>query len=193
MVIHTIGDSHSIYGWNKELVKTHHLGGRLCFSVGRDGIDIANGYGINNGDTVIFCFGEIDCRCHVYKYLTPEMDAIQIINDIVDKYFVSVKKAVDKFENLKTVIYNVVPPVQKHNTHENPDVPYLGTDEERKAYVLYFNNNLKQTCGVYGFTFFDIYDKYTDTNGYLNKELSDGVVHIRDGKYLDEFIKQNLM
>ena len=43
-------------------------------------------------------------------------------------------------------VYNVVPPVQKHNTHENLEYPYLGTDEERKKYVLYFNKKLKQKC-----------------------------------------------
>ena len=26
-----------------------------------DGIDIQNGYNVNSGDTVVFCFGEIDC------------------------------------------------------------------------------------------------------------------------------------
>jgi len=188
MVIHTIGDSHSMAGWDKRLVKIHHIGSKLCFSVGRDGIDIKNGYDISNGDTVIFCFGEIDCRCHVHKHITPVNTYKQIIDDIVDKYFISVKNAVDRFDNLRTVIYNVVPPVQKYNKKENPDFPYLGTDEERKAYVLYFNNKLKQACGVYGFTFFDVYDKYIDTNGYLSKQLADDSVHIKDGGSLQEYI-----
>ena len=39
-------------------------------------------------------------------------------------------------------VYNFVPPIQKYNTAENPEYPYLGTDEERKHYALYFN--LKQ-------------------------------------------------
>jgi hypothetical protein len=193
MVIHTIGDSHSMFGWNKELVKIHHLGGRLCFSVGRDGIDIKSNYDIINGDTVIFCFGEIDCRCHVQKHMTETITYKQVIDDIVNKYFISVKKAADGFENLRTVIYNVVPPVQKYNTHENPEVPYLGTDDERQTYVLYFNTKLRQKCSEYGFIFFDIYHKYTDTNGYLSKLLSDGCVHIKNGTYLDQFILQNFM
>lgn len=47
--------------------------------------------------------------------------------------------------NLKIyVCYNVVPPVQQYNTCENPEYPYLGTDEERKQYTLYFNEKLKK-------------------------------------------------
>jgi len=41
MVIHTFGDSHSYFGWgNIPNVSTHHLGPKLCFSIGRDGINI---------------------------------------------------------------------------------------------------------------------------------------------------------
>jgi hypothetical protein len=41
--------------------------------------------------------------------------------------------------------------------------------------------------------FFDIYNKYTDKFGYLNKELSDGNVHINNGVYIQEFITNTLM
>jgi len=70
--------------------------------------------------------------------------------------------------------------------------PFLGTDEERKKYVLYFNKKLKEKCIEYGFTFFDIYDKYIDNNGYLNKKFSDGHVHIKDGQFIKLFVEKNL-
>ena len=39
--IHTIGDSHSYFGWdNIPNVTNHYLSGRLCHSVGRDGLDL---------------------------------------------------------------------------------------------------------------------------------------------------------
>jgi hypothetical protein len=194
MIIHTFGDSHSYFGWEGiQNVNIHHLGPKLCFSIGRDGFNIKDEYNVNNGDTVIFCFGEIDCRCHVHKYITENIDYKQIIDNIVNNYFVKIKSAIDIFSNLKTVIYNVVPPVQKHNTGENPEYPYLGTDEERKAYVLYFNDKLRQKCIEYNFLFFDIYDKYIDSNGFLNKSLSDGNVHIRNGIYLKQFVENNIL
>jgi hypothetical protein len=194
MVIHTIGDSHSYGGFrDNPNIKNHHLGPRLCFSVGRDGIHIKEGYGINSGDTVIFSFGEIDCRCHVHKYISEDNDYKKIIDTIVDNYFIKIKIAVDVFDTLKTVIYNVVPPIQKHNTAEYAPYPYLGTDEERKGYILYFNEKLQEKCLEYKFIFFNIYEKYADSNGYLMKSLSDGSVHIANGVYLNEFIENNLL
>jgi hypothetical protein len=66
----------------------------------------------------------------------------------------------------------------------------LGDDEERKKYVLYFNSKLKEKCADNDFTFFDIYDKYTDEEGFLKRELSDGNVHIGDGTFIREFLER---
>jgi hypothetical protein len=194
MVIHTVGDSHSNSGWEEiPNIQIHHLGAKLCFSVGRDGINIKDSFNIQNGDTVIFCFGEIDCRYHIHKHITESKDYKQIIDSIVNNYITQIKNAVDAFDTLKTAIYNVVPPVHKYNTWESPEYPYLGTDEERRAYVLYFNEQLKTKCIEYGFIFFDIYNNYIDSNGFLNKSLSDGTVHIGNGTYLKQFIENNFL
>ena len=193
MVIHTFGDSHCFSGWNGiPNVIIHHLGPKLCFSIGRDGINIRDQNNVNNGDTLIFCFGEIDCRCHVKKHITESNTYTQIIDTIVDNYFSQIQNAVNTFDNLKTVIYNVVPPVQRHNTNENKEYPYIGTDEERKSYVLYFNEKLKQKCVEHNYLFFDIYKHYIDSNGFLNKSLSDNDVHIRNGMHIKQFVENNL-
>ena len=85
----------------------------------------------------------------------------------------------------------MVPPIQRWNTWENPEFPYLGTDEERKQYVLYFNKKLKEICIEKKYIFFDIYNNYTDENGFLRKDLSDGNVHIANEIYINKFIKDN--
>jgi lysophospholipase L1-like esterase len=194
MVVHTFGDSHSHNGWiGIKNIQIHQLGPKLCFSIGRDGIKIKDDYNVQNGDTVIFCFGEIDCRCHIHKHVQEGKNYKQIIDTIVHNYFIQIQNAVNTFDQLKIAIYNVVPPVQKHNTGENSEYPYLGTDEERKAYVLYFNEKLKQKCIEYKFVFFDVYNKYIDRNGFLKKSLSDGNVHIRDGVHITQFYQNNLL
>ena len=66
----------------------------------------------------------------------------------------------------------------------------MGTDEERKSYVLYFNEKIKEKCIEKGYVFFNIYDKYEDENGFLKKELSDGNVHIKDGSHITNFINE---
>ena len=196
MKIHTIGDSHSFNGWEKDIVK-HHIGPVLCYSFGKEKLsrcDIS-AFNIQDGDTVVFCFGEIDCRCHVGKHVSSTNTYTDIIDKLVFNYFEAIELNILKLrKKLKNIcVYNIVPPIEKHNTLENPDYPYLGTDEERKQYTLYFNQCLKSKCIEKGYMFFDIYNKYTNSNGFLQKELSDGNVHISNGIYIKEFIDNNLL
>jgi hypothetical protein len=193
MSIHTIGDSHSTNGWTG--IIHHHLGPVLCYSLGKEKLnrcDIRN-FNIKDGDTIVFCLGEIDCRCHIHKHITETTRYQDIINNIVDNYFEAIELNVSISQiKLKNVcVYNVVPPIQKYNTLENPEYPYLGTDEERKQYALYFNEKLKEKCIEKEYIFFDIYNNYIDENGYLRKDLSDDNVHIGNGIYISNFIKEN--
>lgn len=193
MSIHTIGDSHSYNGWSG--IIPHHLGPILCYSFGKyklNRCDIRN-FNIKDGDTIIFCLGEIDCRCHIHKHITEEITYQDIINNIINNYFEAIELNVQISQiKLKYIcIYNVVPPVQKYNTLENLEYPYLGTDEERKEYVLYFNKKLKEKCIEKNYIFFDIYNNYIDENGFLRKDLSDGNVHINNGIFISNFIKDN--
>lgn len=195
MSIHTIGDSHSFNGWSK--IIQHRLGAVLCYSFGKEKLnrcDIRN-FNIKDGDTIVFCLGEIDCRCHIHKHITDKTTYQDIIKNIVDNYVEAIELNVSVSQiKLKNVcIYNVVPPIQKYNTLENPEYPYLGTDEERKQYVLYFNEKLKERCIEKNYIFFDIYNSYIDENGFLRKDLSDGNVHIRNGVYISNFIKENIL
>jgi len=201
MTIHTIGDSHSsneVSGWRDcNNIISHHIGATLCYSFGKENIkrcDISN-FNIKDDDSVIFCFGEIDCRCHIHKHITSLKTYTMIIDEIVYNYINAIKININKCNvKLKNIcIYNVVPTVQRHNTYENPEYPYLGSDDERKKYVLYFNKCLKEKCIENNWIFFDVYISYIDNNGYLNKQLSDGNVHIKNGFFIKNFINTYLI
>ena len=190
--IHTFGDSHSTNGWNKNIIK-HYIVDILCYSFGKEKLkrlDIKN-YDVKQGDSVIFCFGEIDCRCHIHKHISKSLTYQNIIDNIIKNYIEAILLNTKEID-VKVCIYNVVPPIQKHNTAENPHFPYLGSDDERKKYVLYFNKMLKEYCILHNFIFFDVYNNYTDENGFLSKKLSDGNVHIRNGVFIDKFIAENM-
>lgn len=200
MSIHTFGDSHAsdiVSGWKDcSNIKAHHLGAILCYSFGKEKLnrcDIRN-FDIKDNDTVIFCFGEIDCRCHIHKHISTEKSYKVIIDEIVNNYICAINTNISfckvKLKNI--CIYNVVPPIQKYNTLENPEYPYLGTDNERKDYVLYFNECLKKKCEENKWLFFDIYNHYIDNHGFLDKTLSDGNVHIKNGIHIKNFITDNL-
>jgi hypothetical protein len=193
MSIHTIGDSHSFNGWSG--IINHCAGPLLCYSFGKEKLnrcDIRN-FNIKDGDTIVFCLGEIDCRCHIHKHITDTITHQDIINDIVDNYIEAIDEniIISQLKLKNICVYNVVPPVQRYNTLEDHAYPYLGTDEERKKYVLYFNEKLKEKCIEKEYIFFDIYDKYIDENGFLKKYLSDDAVHIKNGEYISNFIKEN--
>lgn len=199
--IHIIGDSHAsnkISGWKdcKNII-SHHIGAVLCYSFGRDKLkkcDITK-FNIKRGDSIIFCFGEIDCRCQINKYITKDKTYKNIINEIVDNYLIAIKLNIKKLNVKlnKIYIYNVVPPVRKKNVSENPEYPFLGSDEDRKKYVLYFNEILKQKCLNNNFGFFNIYEYYTCKDGFLIQKYSDGNVHIKNGIFLQKFINENLI
>ena len=44
-----------------------------------------------DGDTIVFCLGEIDCRCHIHKHITETTTYQDIINNIVDNYFEAIE------------------------------------------------------------------------------------------------------
>jgi len=192
MSIHTIGDSHSYSGWTG--VINHHLGPVLCYTFGKEKLgrcDIRN-YHIKDGDTIVFTFGEIDCRCHIHKHITEATTYKDIINDLVENYLeaIELNVSISKIKLKNICAFNVVPPVQRKNTPENPEYPYLGTDDERKKYTLYFNETLKDKCKQKGYIFIDVYNHYIDENGFLKKVLSDGNVHISNGVYIMDFMNK---
>lgn len=74
MVFHIFGDSHAEFAWSKiSNVKPHPLYSTLCYSIGRDQLERLNiakeEYNVKENDSVCFLFGEIDCSCHVHKYI----------------------------------------------------------------------------------------------------------------------------
>lgn len=193
MPIHTLGDSHSMFGWrNIPGIIVHHIGPKLAFSVGRDGLVILPEYNIQAGDTVVFSFGEIDCRCHIYKHVTPEKSYKEIIDPIVSAYIERVMELSAILPGVRCCIYNVVPAVQQRLTTINRQYPFLGSDNERKSYTEYFNATLANTCAAKGLTFIDVYNAYTTPQGFLNRAYSDGHVHIANGRFIMDYVSTHL-
>jgi len=197
MKLHTFGDSHSHIGWEFSIPKLSIQHG-MCgpYTMSRFGTEKLNFLNIkkvnvNEGDGVCFCFGEIDCRTHICKQENFKMRE-DLMNEITFRYFEAIKANVDQYMNLTTMILSIVPTPTKINTIENREYPFVGTDDERKDITLYMNSKLKEYCEKYGYMFLNVYEKYCDENGFLNKELSDGHVHIKNGCYIQEFLEKTI-
>jgi hypothetical protein len=198
--VHTYGDSHATHhgGWTKinikdVNIKTNHLPGKLAYSFGRDKLQVVRG--VKHNDIVVFCFGEIDCRCHINKY---EPDWQSSIDSLVKAYLENVKTNLNGMDSVTTCIYNVVPPLEREDpvnfaAERGSGVPAAGTDKDRQMYTVYMNKKLEETCNEYGYTFFNVYDKYCDEKGFINVGLSDNNCHIRDPRYMTEFLVNNIL
>lgn len=190
------GDSHGYSGWPGEFIQ-HYYGPLLCYTIGTKKwqvMDISLYNDVEDDTVCIFCFGEIDCRCHIKKHITEKNTYEKIIDKIVFNYLETIKENVEKTGKKPIVyVYNVVPPSKESEVAiNNEQFPFVGTDEERKLYTLYFNKKLKEMCPKYKFGFFDIYNHYVTEEGFLNRNLSDENVHIRDGFYIHKFIEENI-
>lgn len=203
MNIHTFGDSHasshhSHWGYINipgVTIKCNHIGGKLMYTFGRLGLNLLNikNYGVKENDAVIFCFGEIDCRYHVHRHITKEKSFKNVIEPIARNYFNAIRENVSQYNNLKTCIYNVVPPHRYREAIQNPKHPFLGSDIERKKYYTYMNEKLKELCKKNNYFYFDIYNKSCDEEGFLKNEFSDGNVHLRNTTHSTEVIKKLLL
>jgi hypothetical protein len=194
MRIHTVGDSHCKESFQN--VISHHLGPILCYSFGKNALQRCpiKTFGLKEHEILIFCFGEIDCRCHIHKHISKEKSYKDIINEIVKEYIQGILKCMKMLnKTIQVSIFNVVPPVRREDALENNEFPFLGSDEERKSYVLYFNEKLKESCAKENFIYFDIYNYYTDEDGFLRKDMKDESVHIKNTLFIDAFIQDHLL
>lgn len=143
-------------------------------------------FNVNDGDVVIFCFGEPDCREH----LPQNENWKELIDEIVPNYFKAIESNVEKFNHLYTMVFNVIPPPRDidFQTYGKQYINKWNNEEIRKSIVHYMNEQLKKYCEEYNYGFFDIYDKYCDTDGFLNHKFTDKCSHITNPIYYIEFI-----
>ena len=197
MILHTVGDSHSLFVWeNISLpwlqVVTHHVGPRTMFRFGQDKLALADiqKFGVKNGEAVVFCWGEIDCRAHVYLHREEGVKAV--LNRIADSYFTAIRENVSRYQRLTVGVFNVVPPRRYVKGKRARDMVFEGTDEERQQYVLRMNVALRARCVKAGYLFVDVYDSYCDEEGFLRMELSDKRTHIIAPQPMEEFLTRRL-
>ncbi len=192
--VFVIGDSHSIFGWQG--VYYNWLRARTCYRFGKKNLQdynlrhLVKDSGLSNNDIVIFSVGEVDCRCHIHKHVSKTRSYQNVIDDLIKGYMETIALLInDSGLKLYPYVYNVVPP---RKSCYDPERPIMACKEDRLKFAKYFNLRAKQECAKNNFGFFDVYDKYSDSEGYLIYELSDGFHHIQDGKYLTEFMNINM-
>lgn len=188
------GDSHAIFNFNNLNIPHKNFGQSsiTMFRIGRDNL-IVNYDKSQHDENSIICitYGEIDCRCHIQRQINLGKKEEEVINELVDKYFKTIKNSVAECK--KIIVVGIIPPT-KQNDYESLHGPithefnFVGTDDERVRYTINTNKLIEKKCTEYGYVYFNPYDYYMRIDGTLKYELSDKCVHIGDNThFLEQF------
>ena len=193
-MIYIYGDSHGNFSFNNLPLphRKRHSNSITMFRIGRDNKVINyNKNEVQLGDTIILVYGEVDCRCHIERQKQLGKNEDNIIYELVNKYFHTIKNNIPR--QLTTIIVGVVPPVKLPENREPADpenmFPVLGSNEDRVRYTSKVNKLLEELSISNNYFYFNPYDFYTSPEGTLIPELSDSGVHIGDNSIvLENFI-----
>ena len=164
------------------------------FRIGRDNMIINfDNHEKDKDSIIVMCYGEIDCRCHIQRQINIGKKEDEIIIELVNNYFRTIKNNVKLCKQI--IIVGVISPTNKTEyenlngpiTHE---FPFVGSDEDRVRYTLKLNRLLEKKCMENNYIYFNPYDYYTRTDGTLKYEYSDKTVHLKDNVFfLEKFIE----
>lgn len=193
-MIHIYGDSHAFFSFkNLKLAhKDHHQASITIFRVGRDNqiIKFDNNI-INENDIIVLSYGEVDCRCHIQRQINNGRNEDDIINELVDKYFLTIRNNVTK--KCKIIIVGIIPPTKQNDyeTINGPilhEFPFVGDDTNRVRFTQKMNNALKDKCLINNTIYFNPYDYCTRSDGTLDYDFSDRCVHLlQNAQFLTKF------
>jgi hypothetical protein len=192
-MIYLYGDSHAHFSFKglKLEHKDYHSSGITMFRIGRDGviINFKKALITSEHDIIVLAYGEVDCRCHIQRQINNGRDEDEIINDLVNNYYRTIKTNIVK--KCKIIIVGVIPPTKQsdYESIHGPilhEFPFVGTDEDRVRYTNKVNKQLEEYAGINNYIYFNSYDYYTREDGTLNHTLSDKSVHLGDNMYFKQ-------
>jgi hypothetical protein len=138
---------------------------------------------LEDGQSVILFFGEIDIRCHILK----NQDYKGVVDDMVFEMSTFLNRYKHKY---KIHIASILPPMRELLcSSPNAELPFVGSDASRSELTVYFNDKIIEMCHDLSLGYFDIYSIYVDDEKMLNPEKSDGIVHAMKNEDLENYIK----
>ncbi len=175
-MIHCIGDS-PVYvftgvdtiGGNDILLdfKTYRLGPHTAYNAITkwDIIESFLKNSVKPSDSVMFCFGEIDCRVHLQKQSELQKRPLEdVVSECVQRYFAVFEKA--KHYGHQLLAWNV--PASSLNNVGYGEYSTYGNCKQRNEVISLFNKHLKRLCEKNGVIFISIFDKLVDDDGLTN-------------------------
>ena len=192
-MLYIFGDSHACSSFKNLQVPHENIyqSSVTMFRIGRDNTIINYNLDMDiTRNTILLCYGEVDCRCHIGKQVNLGRNEDTVINELVSDYF---KTITNNIKNAKVIIASVIPPTSQieYEIMNGPilhEFPFVNSDEDRVRYTNKVNNKIEELCLLNNYIYFDGYSFCRRDTGTLSYEFSDNSVHLQDNiLFIDNF------
>jgi hypothetical protein len=187
-MIHVVGDSHVCffngsdgitdmypYAHSNPPFKTYRLGALLAYNLEEYNIGsfISN---LPKTDSILFSFGEIDCRYHIKNQSIKQSVSVEtIIANCVDRYIAAITKL---NSNHKVGVWGPPATTLLEEKDSNSQCPIKGDHLERNRITRLFNIYLKSKALEVGVAFFSIFDDLLAEDGSTNPFYYADSIHL---------------
>ena len=162
-----------------------HLGPSLAFNLNKYGSatgtrekieGLISSNVIPKGATVIFSFGEIDCRSHVCAHASKPGNSIHSVVENITRIYARFIDTVCE-QGFRVAVWGV-PATTWHTETLDINYPIVGSFSERQEAIRHFNKMMRHECRVRSLPFVCIFDQLHDRNGSVERELFCDLLHV---------------
>ncbi len=182
-LIYVVGDSHVEPFRGSMPFLAYHLGAATAYNLSNKNSSTGSNIKmfkviakLGQKDAVMLCFGEIDCRIHIY-YQHKKSEGKYPIAELIDRTISNYGEVMAQLRErgVNFCVYCVSPATKVDNEYK---YPFYGTPEIRSRINRMFNERLKAHCESNGYVFIDIYDKVADRDGLMLQEYAGDDIHL---------------
>jgi predicted SAM-dependent methyltransferase len=162
-----------------------HLGPGLAYNLDRLGSNtrilervntlIDSGV-ISAGSSVLFSFGEIDCRSHVVKQTEKQGTSIEAVVEDICSHYANFLDMMTR-RGVRAMVWGPVASTPNQN-YADPDAPAYGTIQQRNFAIITFNAMMKDVCSRRGLRFMSVSKNLLDPQGRTKREFYCDDIHL---------------
>ena len=180
--IYCFGDSHCNIFREKntpfiDIFEVYHVGPALAYSLCKEGTKtgarekiLDKLLDIPKDNYLMFCFGEIDCRLHLFKQSNLQKKTIKrVIYKCVKRYISFLKEIKNK--GYRVIVFGPIATTWTRKHLYNQSRSIVGTEEERNKITLEFNECLGNKCEEENIIFISIFLETIKNEYKTNRKL----------------------
>ena len=214
-MIHCIGDSHSSVFSGEEVMqpiwpgqsndcleffRSYRIGPATAYQL-RNKVPLINQLimlaDIQEGDSLMFCFGEVDIRAHLINQSSLQDKCVrELVEECTQRYIGTLQEFI-KY-NLPIIVWGPIASWEESRPYTGG--PSFGSNIERNLVTKEFDSKLKEKCDAVGFKFISLFEEMTnekgETIGTFLDDWEDCHIHLSQRAMptvIEKFKSQNLI